>query len=213
MKVDFALPEGGGIHRICLRCHAGGVERDKRDGLVVYTCPSCGHSEGRSLYWGVNEEWVSEDDELWHGAAAVFVCDLEGRVLLFERTEFPYGQLTVPAGHIDKGESAEKAAHRELYEEAGIRAAKLTHAITLDFPEESCSGGADAHRWHVYVLVVDRAMAVDVSDDEGRNPMWLTPEEAMAQPLLPPVRRLLDILDLSGEHLPIITPLPVALRG
>jgi ADP-ribose pyrophosphatase YjhB (NUDIX family)/predicted RNA-binding Zn-ribbon protein involved in translation (DUF1610 family) len=203
MKVDFALPRDGAVHRICLRCHADGVTRHKEESGIVYRCPACGTADGKSLYWGAGKEWIAKNGELWHDTAAVFVQDATGRILLYERTEFPFGYLTVPAGHIDKGEVAEVAARRELEEEVGIRGVDLTHAITLDLLETPCSAGAEAHRWHVYVVTVDRPLHIQVTEEEGRHPMWLTPEEARATMLLSPVRRVLDILDLSPSRLPI----------
>jgi 8-oxo-dGTP pyrophosphatase MutT (NUDIX family) len=205
MRVDFALPRDGEVHRICLACHADGVLRIKEDKRIRYACPTCGLEDDKSLYWGAGKEWIAEDGELWHDTAAVVVRDRAGRVLLYERTEYPIGHFTVPAGHIDIGETPKAAAARELEEEAGLQARDLKHAITLDFTDASCSAGSDAHRWHVYVETVDNLPTVHITDEEGYRPMWLTPEEAMNLQLLPPVRRLLSMLDLSVERQPIAT--------
>jgi 8-oxo-dGTP pyrophosphatase MutT (NUDIX family) len=203
MRVDFALPRDGEVHRICLACHADGVLRIKKDKRIRYACPTCGLEGDKSLYWGAGKEWIADDGELWHDTAAVVVRDRAGRILLYERTEYPIGYFTVPAGHIDIGETAEVAAVRELEEEAGLRARNLKHAITLDFTDASCSAGSDAHRWHVYIETVNELPQVRITDEEGHRPVWLTPAEALQLQLLPPVRRLLHMLDLSEARQPI----------
>lgn len=52
------------------------------------------------------------------GTVAV-VSNSKGRVLAFQRTDYP-GQWQLPQGGIDKGESAVEGAWRELKEETGL---------------------------------------------------------------------------------------------
>jgi len=47
------------------------------------------------------------------------VSNSKGRVLAFQRTDYP-GQWQLPQGGIDKGESAVEGAWRELKEETGL---------------------------------------------------------------------------------------------
>ncbi|MFI6344944.1 NUDIX domain-containing protein [Streptomyces sp. NPDC050560] len=50
------------------------------------------------------------------------VCIRDGTVLLIERGWPPYqGQLALPGGHVDPGETSRAAAARELLEETGVR--------------------------------------------------------------------------------------------
>ena len=65
----------------------------------------------------------------------VAVTDGRGNMLLVERGKDPFrGKLVLPGGHIEAGESPERAAVRELYEEAGVAVdpAKLHVLLTLD---------------------------------------------------------------------------------
>ncbi len=62
------------------------------------------------------------------GAAGVVAFDEEGKLLMVRQYRYPIGQelLELPAGKIDPGESPLQCAARELQEETGYRAEKLT---------------------------------------------------------------------------------------
>ncbi|HCM83061.1 MAG TPA: RNA pyrophosphohydrolase, partial [Rhodospirillaceae bacterium] len=68
------------------------------------------------------------------------VFNAAGLVLMGERIDFP-GSWQFPQGGIDAGEDPWLAAQRELYEEAGITADKISYLgetadwLTYDFPE------------------------------------------------------------------------------
>lgn len=62
------------------------------------------------------------------GAAAVVPLTAAGEVVLVRQRRYPTGTslLEVPAGKRDPGETPETCARRELEEETGLRAARLT---------------------------------------------------------------------------------------
>ncbi|MFN3653880.1 MAG: NUDIX hydrolase [Candidatus Nitrosotenuis sp.] len=65
------------------------------------------------------------------GAAAILAFDENGKVILVKQHRFGHGYiLEVPAGTLDRGESPKHCAFREIQEETGYRAAKLTHLLT-----------------------------------------------------------------------------------
>ncbi len=65
------------------------------------------------------------------GAAAVIGFDQDGRIILVRQERFPHGMvLEIPAGTIERGESPVECAHREMQEETGYRAEKMSHLLS-----------------------------------------------------------------------------------
>lgn len=62
-----------------------------------------------------------------HGGAAV-LCVADGKILLVKQFRYLYGReiYEIPAGKLEKGEDPEAAAKRELEEETGLKAGKMT---------------------------------------------------------------------------------------
>jgi 8-oxo-dGTP pyrophosphatase MutT (NUDIX family) len=173
-------------------CHAEAVERTSQDGREFFHCHACDRrNERRIVLDPAVTWWVADDGEYWHESAGVFVRDRGGRFLFFDRTVFPVSALTVAAGHVDAGESPERAARRELHEEVGWKAPRIEHVASADIVGDSCRRGADAHRWHAYLAVFDSPHGVRLSG-EGENEQWLTLAEAMAKDLTFPVRYILE---------------------
>ena len=65
------------------------------------------------------------------GASAMLAFDEEKKVILVKQHRFPHGYvLEIPAGTLEKKEEPVKCAFRELEEETGYRARKMTPLIT-----------------------------------------------------------------------------------
>ena len=65
------------------------------------------------------------------GAAAILAFDENGKVILVKQHRFPHGYvLEIPAGTLEKKEAPIKCAFRELQEETGYSAKKMSPLIT-----------------------------------------------------------------------------------
>ena len=81
------------------------------------------------------------------GAAAILAFDEKGKIILVRQHRFPRGYiLEIPAGTLEKGESPKRCALREIQEETGYKAKKMTHLITY-YP----SVGYNTEKIHCFV--------------------------------------------------------------
>ena len=65
------------------------------------------------------------------GASAMLAIDKHQKVILVKQYRFPHGYvLEIPAGTLEKRERAKSCAIRELQEETGYKAKKMTHFLT-----------------------------------------------------------------------------------
>lgn len=65
------------------------------------------------------------------GAAAILAFDENNKVILVKQHRFPHGYvIEIPAGTLEKKETPVKCAFRELKEETGYKAKKMTPLIT-----------------------------------------------------------------------------------
>ena len=65
------------------------------------------------------------------GAAAMLAFDEDNKIILVKQHRFPHGYvLEIPAGTLEKREEPKKCAFRELEEETGYRAKRMTPLIT-----------------------------------------------------------------------------------
>jgi ADP-ribose pyrophosphatase len=87
---------------------------------------------GLSVYDGIIEGRKVKREMIEHrGAAAMLAFDEDSKVILVKQHRFPHGfVLEIPAGTLEKGEEPLKCAFRELEEETGYRAKKMTPLIT-----------------------------------------------------------------------------------
>jgi len=87
---------------------------------------------GLSVYDGKIEGRKVKREMIEHrGAAAMLAFDEDNKVILVKQHRFPHGYvLEIPAGTLERGEDPLKCAFRELEEETGYRAKKMSSLIT-----------------------------------------------------------------------------------
>ncbi|MBA4451695.1 MAG: NUDIX hydrolase [Nitrosopumilaceae archaeon] len=117
---------------------------------------------GLSVYDGIIEGRKVKREMIEHrGAAAMLAFDEDNKVILVKQHRFPHGfVLEIPAGTLEKGEEPLKCAFRELEEETGYRAKKMTPLITY-YP----SIGYNTEAIHCFVATGLKKIA-DLSLDE-----------------------------------------------
>lgn len=99
------------------------------------------------------------------------VFDTKGRVLLIRRKNPPFkGQHALPGGFVDIGETVEDACRRELMEETGVAAGKLTLVGVYSDPKRDPRGHSVAVAFLARVrspktLAGDDAAAVEWVED------------------------------------------------
>ena len=88
---------------------------------------------GLSVYDGKIEGRKVKREMIEHrGAAAMLAFDEDNKVILVKQHRYPHGYvLEIPAGTLEKREKPEKCAFRELEEETGYSAKKMTHLLTF----------------------------------------------------------------------------------
>lgn len=117
-----------------------------------------------------------------HFETAACYLEIEGRLLLLEcsPTKPEPGKWGVPAGKIDAGETPEKAAQRELFEETGIVSEssdiRAVGELYLD------KNGLQ-FTYHMFQVLLKTQPKVLLSQ-EHTNYIWATPKEVSALPLM-----------------------------
>ncbi len=133
-------------------------------------------------------------------AAAAFVSDAAGRVLLIRRAKEPSaGKLGVPGGFIDFGESAEEGLRREVREEVGVEIDRIRFLVS--FPN------AYPYRDVIYPVVDLYFTAVVVNPDDARpldavaSVEWRSPHDIPDDELaFPSMRVALRTLLETASH-------------
>ena len=97
------------------------------------------------------------------GAAAILAFDEKGKVILVNQHRFPHGYvLEIPAGTLEKGEEPIECAYREIIEETGYSAKKMTK-LTSYFP----SIGYNKEKIHIFVASgTKKKFELDLDNDE-----------------------------------------------
>jgi len=117
-----------------------------------------------------------------HAGGVVFrTVDGERKYLLVESSKSP-GEWVLPKGHIERKESPEAAAVREVEEEAGVRAAVVARAGESEYAVD---------RQPVHVVFFLMRYQRDTSRQEDRAVAWRRYDEALRLLRFDDTRRVL----------------------
>ncbi|WP_235736144.1 NUDIX domain-containing protein [Nocardioides alcanivorans] len=135
-----------------------------------------------------------------HHFANVLLVDPSGAVLLQERDSRPaldpdcWG---LPGGHMEPGETAEFAARRELAEETGVElAGPLQHWADVSVFHEAYGTDDVVHTFAAGTPLGD----ADIDCREGRQMIFVPPDDALLLPLTQSARRILPAFLGSPLH-------------
>ncbi len=111
------------------------------------------------------------------GAVAVVAVDEDGRITFVRQHRYAVGQdlLELPAGTLDPGEAPETTALRELREETGLTAARVTPLMRFFL-----APGYSTEEMRVFVADGLRQGEAEPEDDEGLVVERRTLDEALA---------------------------------
>lgn len=124
----------------------------------------------------------------------VMVFDDEGRVLMVEHTYTPGWHF--PGGGVERGETAEQAAVRELEEEAGLRATVRPRLVSIHASGGSFRGD------HVLLYRVDAwTPTLATSRGEILRTDWFHPADLPEDAAQGSRRRLIEMLDGAPPNL------------
>lgn len=179
MKIDFPLPTDNSYHEFCPNCYSENIHAVKDGEKTFYLCDDCKNKSPRLLVIDPKITWWVDENtkEYWHESVGIFLFNSENKALFFERTLYPF-VFTIPAGHLNTGETGGVAAKRELMEETRIMTENIKLFVQEDVLGDKCRRGADNHKWQLYIAKVERVEDIKINE-EGLRPVWLTLEEAL----------------------------------
>ena len=108
-------------------------------------------------------------------------CEYEDRILLLKRHADKIEGLRwgVPAGKIEAGEKPIQTAQRELFEETGIQASKLTPVGVLYIRRPEVD-----FIFHLFFLPLHQFPLLNVAAEEHIEECWVNLQEAKKLPLV-----------------------------
>ncbi|MDR1852366.1 MAG: NAD(+) diphosphatase [Propionibacteriaceae bacterium] len=132
-------------------------------------CPNCGNRTRVTLagHARICEHCDREHFPRMDPAVIVAITDTDGRILLGRQPSWTPGRMSVFAGFIEAGESAEQAVHRELREEVGVEVEDVHYfgSQPWPFPRSLMLGFAARAR----------STGFEVDGDEIEKARWFTP--------------------------------------
>ena len=192
MKIDFDIKRDQKYHQYCPHCKSKNISRVFVKEKTYYYCKECKKKYSRMIVIDPKIKWRIDPKtkEYWHESVGVFIFNKENKILLFERSIYPFA-CTIPAGHVDAGERVKEAIIREVKEEVGINLSNIKLFSEENVVGDKCRRGADNHFWHLYVAKINHNVKINVKE-EGDKAEWLSIDAALKKKLVYPVRYFIN---------------------
>ena len=129
-----------------------------------------------------------------NAAGVLIAAAPTGRVLLALRSAHVRspGTWGAPGGGIDRGETAEEAAAREVWEEAGID----VDPDDLELLHQQTKKGGGLYT--TFLLVIDRELRPRLNDESDAYGWFHPTKKDLPRPLHPGARRLFEEVDVQA---------------
>lgn len=115
---------------------------------------------------------------------AICLCELNGELLFLKThsSKLEGGRWSAPGGKLEKGESPEEGALRELFEETGIRASPPQLLYLGQFYARSPHADFVVHLFKIFLN--KKPLTIELSPSEHVAFIWTSPTEALKLPLM-----------------------------
>ncbi len=122
--------------------------------------------------------------------AGALIFNEEGRIFLMKSHKWK-GKYVIPGGHIELGESAEKALKREIKEETGLK----IYGITFIGFQEFIFGKQFWKKKHfIFLDYACKTKSKNVKlSSEGQGFIWIKPKDALKLPVEPYTKRTIKV--------------------
>jgi NAD+ diphosphatase len=136
-------------------------------------CSRCGtRSNVAKAGWGRQCPDCSAEHFPRVDPVVIMLAEYEGKALVGRQPRFPPDRYSALAGFVEPGESLEEAVARELYEEAGVRAASVHYLTSQPWPFPNSLMMA------CIAPVEDDRLTLDT--EELEDAIWVTKDEVVA---------------------------------
>ena len=185
--VTGSLPEPGGAVRAAPLREVGPLLSDRDAGLMTHAvalanfhdthhfCPNCGEPSVPVSSGHARRCTVEGTDEFPRvdPAMIVLVADPSDRCLLARNAAWPAHRVSILAGFVEAGESAEQAVAREVHEESGIAVGRVRYLGSQPWPmPQSLMLGFRAE--------ATGSLDIKVDDDEIAEAAWYSRDDLAA---------------------------------